>query len=398
MTRKVATRAGIAPFYVMEVMKAAAQRAQDGADVLHLEVGQPSTGAPAAALAAAATTLQSDPLRYTDALGLVALRDRISRWYGERYGVTVAADRIAVTGGASGACVLAFLACFDAGDRVAVAAPGYACYRNMLQALDVDVVEVPVDASSRYQITAPVLRSVLDATGPLDGLVVASPSNPTGTMLFADELDDLATLCRAHDIRLISDEIYHGITYGSAATSALTADADAVVVSSFSKYFSMTGWRVGWLVLPPELVTPVERLAQNLTVAPPTLAQHAALAAFDSLDELEGHVRRYDRNRLVLLDALATAGFDQVAPADGAFYLWVDVRAWTDDSQALSAIWLDELGVAVTPGLDFDPAGGHRFVRLSYAGSEDDIAEAAHRITRWAAGVGKPVVAAEVAP
>ena len=385
MTRKVATRAGIAPFYVMEVMKAAAQRAETGVDVLHLEVGQPSTGAPAAALDAAALALRADPLRYTDALGLAALRTRISEWYDERYSVVVDPARVAVTSGASGACVLAFLSCFDAGDRVAVASPGYACYRNMLRALDVEVVEVPVDATSRFQITAAVLQAVLDGDGPVDGIIVASPSNPTGTMLFADELVALGTLCRSRDIRLISDEIYHGITYGPPAATALAGDPDAVVVSSFSKYFSMTGWRLGWLVLPSELVTPVERLAQNLTVAPPTLAQHAALAAFASIDELDGHVARYDRNRLALVDALTAAGLDDVAPGDGAFYLWVDVHAWTDDSQQLAATWLDELGVAVTPGLDFDPARGHRFLRLSFAGSEGDIAEAARRIVDWAA-------------
>ncbi len=388
MTRKVAERAGIAPFYVMEVMKAAGERASAGAEVLHLEVGQPATGAPAAALDAAAASMRSDPLRYTDALGTSPLRERVSRWYAERYGLAVEPERIAITSGASGACVLAFLACFDAGDRVAVAAPGYACYRNMLHALDVEVVEVPVDAGSRFQITAPVLQAAIERHGALDGVVVASPSNPTGTMLFADELAALASLCDAEGIRLISDEIYHGITYGEPATSVLACDPQAVVVSSFSKYFSMTGWRLGWLVLPHELVTPVERLAQNLTVAPPTLAQHAGRAAFDCVDELDGHVARYARNRATLLQALATAGFDRVAPADGAFYLWVDVGDWTNDSQDLCRTWLDELGVAVTPGLDFDPARGHRFLRLSFAGSEPDIAEAARRIVGWAATVG----------
>jgi aspartate/methionine/tyrosine aminotransferase len=388
MTRKVAERAGIPPFYVMEVMKATGERARAGAEVLHLEVGQPATGAPAAALEAAAASMRSDPLRYTDALGTTALRHRVSRWYGERYGLAVDPGRVAITSGASGACVLAFLACFDAGDRVAVAAPGYACYRNMLRALDVEVVEVPVDATSRFQITAAVLEAAVEQHGALDGVVVASPSNPTGTMLFADELAALVAVCDAKGIRLISDEIYHGITYGPPATTALAADAHAVVVSSFSKYFSMTGWRLGWLVLPDELVTPVERLAQNLTVAPPTLAQHAGLAAFDCVDELDGHVARYARNRDTLLRALADAGFDRVAAADGAFYLWVDVADWTADSQDLCRTWLDELGVAVTPGLDFDPARGHRFLRLSFAGSEADIAEAARRIVGWAASAG----------
>ncbi len=387
MAPQVARRAGIAPFHVMQVMKAAGERAAAGGDVLHLEVGQPATGAPEPVVEAAARALREGPLHYTDADGLPTLRRRIGRWYAERYGVDVDPNRVIVTTGASGACVLAFLACFDVGDAVAVARPGYPCYRNMLTAFGTEVVDLPVDATSRFQPTPAHLATARStaADGRLAGVVVASPSNPTGTVLDRPSLDALAAACREGDTWLVSDEIYHGITYGPPATTALAVDDGAVVVSSFSKYFSMTGWRLGWLVVPPELVTPVERLAQNLTVAPPTLPQQAGVAAFDAVAELDGHVARYAANRQVLLDGLAAAGFDRIAPADGAFYLWADVSPWTDDSQALCAEWLADLGVAVTPGIDFDPVDGHRFVRFSFAGATDEIAAAVDRLAGWTA-------------
>ena len=258
----------------------------------------------------------------------------------------------------------------------------------MLAALGIEAVDVPVGPDTRFQLSAQLLAETAERVGPLDGAVVASPSNPTGTMLGADELAALADHCRRAGIRLVSDEIYHGITYGAAATTALAHGSDVVVVNSFSKYFSMTGWRLGWLVLPPELVTPVERLAQNLTVAPPTLAQLAGVAAFDATDELDGHVRRYATNRDLLVAGLTEAGFEHLAPADGAFYLWVDIRALVargaaPDSRALCARWLNELGVAVTPGIDFDPARGDGFVRFSYCGATADVAEASARLIRW---------------
>ena len=388
---QVARRAGIAPFHVMQVMKAAGERAAAGGDVLHLEVGQPATGAPEPVVEAAARALREGPLHYTDADGLPALRRRIGRWYAQRYEVDVDPARVVVTTGASGACVLAFLAAFDVGDAVAVARPGYPCYRNMLTAFGTEVVDLPVDASSRFQPTPAQLEAARAALAGrsdrsndhLAGVVVASPSNPTGTVLDRAALDALAASCREGDTWLISDEIYHGITYDEPATTALAVDDGAVVVSSFSKYFSMTGWRLGWLVVPPELVTPVERLAQNLTVAPPTLPQQAGVAAFDAVDELDGHVARYAVNRQVLLEGLRAAGFDRIAPADGAFYLWADVSAWTDDSQALCAGWLADLGVAVTPGIDFDPVDGHRFVRFSFAGATAEIAAAVDRLAGW---------------
>lgn len=379
MGRKVARRASVAPFHVMEVLRDAGERETKGASVLHLEVGQPSTPAPRAVIEAAAIAMRDNPVHYTDALGAPSLRSRISDWYTSRYGVDVPAERIVVTTGASGACLLGFLACFDAGERVGVVVPGYPCYRNILSALDVEPVPVRVDASTRYQPTP----GVLDAAGHLDGLVVASPSNPTGTSLDEMALAELASYCRERDVRLVSDEIYHGITYGRPNVTAAQFDDEIVVVNSFSKYFSMTGWRLGWMVVPPALVTPIERLAQNLTIAPPTLAQLVAEAAFDSTDELDGHVERYARNRQLLLDGLAAAGFDELAPADGAFYVWADVSALTDDSAVLCRTWLDELDVAVTPGVDFDPEEGHRFVRFSFAGATDDIVDAVDRLTRW---------------
>lgn len=384
MARRVADRAGIAPFYVMEVMKAAGERARAGGDVLHLEVGQPSTPAPQKVVELASAAMRESPLHYTDATGTPELRLRISQWYVERYGVEVEPERVVVTAGASGACVLSFLACFGVGDRVAVAAPGYPCYRNILAALGIVPVEVEVGPENRFQLSPALLEEAAQQYGVLDGVVLASPSNPTGTMLGEDELAELARYCIDRDIRLISDEIYHGIHYGTAPATVLAHDGDAIVINSFSKYFSMTGWRLGWLVLPVDLVTPIERLAQNLTVAPPTLPQLAALAAFDSADELDAHVERYARNRDVLIEGLTAAGFDRLAPADGAFYLWVDVSDWTDDAEKLCRTWLDELGVATTPGIDFDPRRGHHFVRFSFSGATDTMIEAMRRLVDWA--------------
>jgi aspartate/methionine/tyrosine aminotransferase len=377
MGRRVASRADITPFYVMEVLRAARERAEAGGEVLHLEVGQPSSGAPRGALAAARAALERpETLGYTDADGLPALRSRIARHYEERHGVEVDASQVAVTVGASVGCVLAFLAAFEPGDRVAVCEPGYPCYRQILVALGLEPVAIPIGADTRYQPTAPLL----DAAGPLDGLVIASPSNPTGSVLRADELDAIAAWCDARDVRLVADEIYHGITFDRPAPTALAHDVGAIVVNSFSKYFSMTGWRLGWLVLPTELVRPVELLAQNLVISAPTLSQLAAVAAFDDVDELDAHVARYAANRNIVVDGLRAMGCVDVAPAEGAFYAYADVSHLTDDSENLCRRWLDELGVAVTPGVDFDPARGHHTVRLSYAGATDDVTEAMRRL------------------
>ncbi len=371
----------IPPFQVMDLVRAARERGERPAPgpVCHLEVGQPSAPAPAAVLDAARAALDG-PLGYTDSLGLPALRARIAADYGDRHALDVDPARVAVTTGASAGCLLAFLACFDPGDRVVVCEPGYPCYRQQLEVLGVDVVSLPIGPGTRYQPTP----AALDELGPVHGLVVASPSNPTGAVLRPEELDDLAAWCATRGVRLVADEIYHGITEVRPAPTA-AAHPGAVVVQSFSKYFCMTGWRLGWLVLPEELVRPVERLAQNLYLAPPTLAQHAALAAFDATDELDAHVDAYTTNRHRLLDALRAGGVTDVAPAEGAFYVWADV-GHLGDSTELCRTWLDELAVAVTPGADFDPERGDRFVRCSVAGPADEVDDAAGRIGRWLAG------------
>ncbi len=379
MALKVAGRGVIPPFFVMEVMRAAAEREAAGGEVLHLEVGQPSTAAPARVIAAAKAALETDRLGYTEALGLPALRGAISNQYRQRHGLEVPPRRVVVTTGSSGGFVLAFLAAFDAGDRVAMATPGYPCYRNILSAFGVTPVELAVGPETRFQPTP----ALLEAAGPLDGLIIASPANPTGTMIPEPELNELLGYCAGRGIRVISDEIYHGITYGAPATSALGASGEVVVLNSFSKYFSMTGWRIGWMVVPEDLIRPVECLVQNLFISAPTVSQLAALAAFECRDELEGHVARYARNRALLLEELPRAGLDRLAPAEGAFYIYADVSKLTDDSEAWCKRLLAETGVAITPGIDFDPARGRRFVRFSFAGSTETIAEAARRLRNW---------------
>ncbi len=380
MLRGASRRSGIAPFIVMEVLAAANREAARGRDVCHLEVGEPGGGPPAAVLGAARTALDKAPLGYAEALGLPALRERLARHYAETYGVAVGAERIALTMGASGAFILAFLAAFDPGARVAVAEPGYPAYRNILAALDIEVVPIPATLETRYQPTPALLDGI---AGRLDGLVIASPANPTGSMLQPEQLEALARYCRTRGIRLIADEIYHGITYESPATTVLAIDPEAVVVNSFSKYFCMTGWRLGWLVLPEALRGAVERLAQNLFIAAPTIAQHAALGGFDAKAELDARVAGYRRNRDRLVGALHAAGLERIAPADGAFYLYVDISATGLASPALAAQLLEETGVAVTPGVDFDPRRGERFIRLSFAGEEAAVATAADRLRAW---------------
>jgi len=380
MKIKTSQRGDVPPFYAMEVLREANARAAAGEHVLHLEVGQPGTAAPAAVIAAAKRALDSHQLGYTEALGIGDLRQRIAMHYSDRYGLAVDPARVVVTTGSSGAFMLAFLAAFDHGDRVALAAPGYPAYRNILQALGLSPVSIPTGAESRFQ---PTVAHMAAFDSPVQGLIVASPSNPTGTMLSRAELGALYAHCRERGIRLVSDEIYHGIVYGEPAATALAFGDGAIVVNSFSKYFSMTGWRLGWMILPEDLLRPVERLAQNLFISPPTLPQLAALVVFDSKDELDGNVRRYAENRGVLLEQLPRAGFDNLAPADGAFYIYADVSRLTNDSQEFCRRMLAETGVAATPGIDFDPERGHRFVRFSFAGATADIATAAERLIAW---------------
>ncbi len=380
MPPKVSTRGRIDPFIVMDVMREANALAASGEDVVHLEVGQPGTPAPARVREAATAAIRDERLGYTDALGIPALRERIAAYYDEMYGVPVAPERVVVTTGSSGAFLLAFLAAFDVGDRVALAAPGYPAYRNILSALGVEPVVIETRASDRFQPTPAILA---EETETLDGLIVASPSNPTGTMVGADEMRALTALAGRYAIRFISDEIYHGITYGHESVTALAFDDEAIVINSFSKYFSMTGWRLGWLIVPESMMRSVECLAQNLFISPPSLSQYAALAAFDSHDELRENVAKYARNREILLAELPNVGFDSLAPADGAFYIYADVSKLTNDSAAFCSRMLAEARIASTPGLDFDPYRGNAFVRFSFAGTEKDMRRAIDRLGAW---------------
>jgi aspartate/methionine/tyrosine aminotransferase len=332
--------------------------------------------------AAIAAMRQGETLGYTEAFGMRPLRERIGRLYAERHGLAVEPRRIAVTVGASGAFPLAFLAAFDRGDRVALASPFYPPYVNILGSLGLEPVILEAGPESRFQPTVAALER-LDPRP--DGLIVASPCNPAGTMLHRDELAALAAWCDASGVRLVSDEIYHGLTYGEAASTAAAVSSSAVVINSFSKYWSMTGWRIGWMVLPEDLVRPVERLAQNLFISAPGIAQVAALAAMDCGEELERHVARYAANRALLLEALPKAGLDRLAPAEGAFYLYADVGHLTNDSAAFCARMLAEIGIAATPGVDFDRTRGARTVRFSFCGATGDMAEAAERLRRWLA-------------
>lgn len=378
---RVNRRSGmLASFIAMDVLREAKRLEAAGRDILHLEVGQPAFGAPEAVRHAAAEALAADPLGYTVALGLPELRARIARHYRDWYGITVPAERVILTTGASGGFTLAFLACLDPGARVALAAPGYPAYRNILTALDLRPVELPATAASRFQPTP----DLLDAAGPIDALIIASPANPTGSVLPAEAIAALEAWCRSRAVLLIADEIYHGLVYdGVTAPTTLSVADDAIIVNSFSKYFAMTGWRLGWMVVPEALVAPIEKLAQNLFIAPPTVSQIAALAAFDCTEALEGYRAVYARNRVLLMEALPRAGFDIVAPPDGAFYLYADCSRRANDSAALCRRLLDEAGVALTPGLDFDRARGHATLRVSFAGTEADIAEAARRLIGW---------------
>jgi len=377
MTLKAAKRGAISPFIVMDVMRAANARQAAGEDVLHMEVGQPSTPAPSKVLEAARTALDQELLGYTDAFGVTLLKERIAKQYLDAYGVRIDPARIAVTTGSSGGFILAFLAAFDAGDRVALASPGYPAYRNILKALDIEVVDILTGPETDFQPTPTLLEKI---DGQLDGLIIASPSNPTGTMIGREGLAALAAYCRERGVRLVSDEIYHGITFEEPAHTMAEFDDECFVVNSFSKYYSMTGWRLGWLVFPESLSRSVECLAQNLFISAPTLSQIAAVAAFDCRAELDANVARYKANRDILLQALPEAGFDKLSHAQGAFYVYADVAHLTDDSQALCKKILKETGVAVTPGVDFDPERGHRSVRFSFAGSTEDMAEAVKRL------------------
>ncbi len=375
----LSNRSQIKSFIAMDMLRAANEMADAGEDVIHLEVGQPGTAAPKTALAAAHKALDTDALGYTVGLGADALRERIALHYGETYGIDLSPSRVVITAGASGGFIMAFLALFDAGDTVALGSPGYPAYRNILDSLGLKRHEVPTDAESRFQPTPDHLKEIED----LKGLLIASPANPTGTMLRDSELADLIDYCLGHGVSVISDEIYHGITYGEAAHSALEYSDDVIVVNSFSKYFSMTGWRVGWLVVPEAYERAFERLSQNLFICPSALSQNAALAAFDARDELDANVARYSENRSVLLRELKRAGISNIAPPDGAFYLYADVRHLTNDTMAFCQQILNDTGVALAPGADFDPVNGHQFLRISFCGTQEETLEAAKRLKTY---------------
>ncbi|HKV19982.1 MAG TPA: pyridoxal phosphate-dependent aminotransferase [Mycobacterium sp.] len=377
----VALRAGIPPFYVMDVWLAAAERQRTHGDLVNLSAGQPSAGAPAAVRAAAIEALETTVLGYSVALGIPELRTAIAQAYHGRHGLVVDPADVVITTGSSGGFLLAFLACFDAGDRVAIASPGYPCYRNILSALGCEVVEIPCGPETRFQPTADMLAA-LDP--PVQGVIVASPANPTGTVIPPDELAAIASWCESRGVRLISDEVYHGLVYeGAPDTScAWETSREAVVVNSFSKYFAMTGWRLGWLLVPRELQRAVDRLTGNFTICPPVLAQVAAVAAFtpESVAESDGLLHHYAANRELLLDGLPKIGIDRLAPTDGAFYVYADVSHLTKDSLSFCSKLLADTGVAIAPGIDFDTRRGGSHVRLSFAGPTSDIEEALVRI------------------
>lgn len=377
-----AARSAIDAFIVMDVMRQANALQAEGRDIIHMEVGQPATPAPRLAREAAKRALDSDKLGYTEALGLPALRERIAEHYRRWYGVEVPASRIVVTAGSSAGFVLSFLAAFSPGDRVALPSPGYPCYRHILRALGCEPVPIETTAETRWMPTPALLDKAAEG-GALKGLLIASPNNPTGTMADADRLSRLVKHAAANGMVFVSDEIYHGLTYAMPGATALAMSDQAIVINSFSKYFSMTGWRVGWMVLPEALVRPAERLAQNLYISPPTISQVAALAAFEAEEELEANKAVYVANRELLLDALPGLGLTRLLPADGAFYIYADVSDWTDDSHALAGRLLREAGVAVTPGVDFDAGRGRGFWRLSYAGSTEAMGEAVRRVRAW---------------
>jgi aspartate/methionine/tyrosine aminotransferase len=376
----VAARANIPPFHVMDVLSAANARQRAQGDVVSLAAGQPSAAAPRAVLDKAAEALHEN-LGYTEQLGIPALRAAIARHYDQRYALDVDASDVVATTGSSGGFLLAFLAAFDVGDRVALARPGYPAYRNILTALGCQVVELPCDASTRFQPTV----QMLEEAGPLDGLIVASPANPTGTVLPTGELAAIAGWCADHDVQLVSDEIYHGISYGKdAPASAWQFSREAIVVNSFSKYFAMTGWRLGWLLVPQRLFRAVDCLTGNFTICPPALSQHAATAAFQYA-ELDAHVDSYRNNRDTLITGLTKLGIDKIAPVDGAFYAYADVSHLTTDTMAWCQRLLAETGLAIVPGIDFDPELGHRFVRFSFAGPAQDVETGLERLGNWLA-------------
>lgn len=375
-------RSGIEAFVVMDIMREANARQAAGGDIVHMEVGQPGTPAPRLVREAVMREISRSALGYTDALGLPALRERIARHYGGTYGLDIAPDRIVVTTGSSAGFILSFLALLDAGDGIALPQPGYPCYRQIARVLGLNPIYLPARAETRFMPKAADLQFAFRESGARAALI-ASPANPTGTMLPAPGLEALVKAAQDFGGWFISDEIYHGLTYAAPATTALSFWDEAIVINSFSKYFSMTGWRIGWIVVPRRLIRVFERMAQNLFIAPPAVSQVGAIAAFDATEELEAYKAVYTENREMLLEELPKAGFGTLAPADGAFYLYADIAHLTEDSEGFARRMLKETGVAATPGIDFDEAQGRHFMRFCYAGTLDDMREAARRLRDW---------------
>jgi aspartate/methionine/tyrosine aminotransferase len=375
-------RSDVPPFMVMDVMAAAARIEAAGGHVIHMEVGQPAASAPKTAISAAHAALDSGRIDYTSALGTPTLRERIARHYRDSYGLVVDPGRIVVTTGSSGAFILAFLVMFEPGDRVAVTIPGYPPYRHILTALGCEPVLIETSSETRHALTGEALLAA-HRKAPLRGVLVGSPANPTGTMMSREALAGLIMAAESAGIRFISDEIYHGLDYAFPAVTAAELSTDALVINSFSKYFCMTGWRVGWMVVPEPLVRPIERLQQNLAISVPTLSQIAAEAAFDGSAEMEEIKRGYLENRRILIEGLPRAGLCKFLPADGAFYLYADVSDFTSDSFQFAGEMLEKAHVAATPGVDFDPVHGRQFIRFSYARSAAEMREAVDRISHW---------------
>jgi aspartate/methionine/tyrosine aminotransferase len=375
-------RSDVPPFIVMDVMAAAARIEAAGGRVIHMEVGQPAAPAPSCAIAAARAALASGRLGYTETLGIPSLRMRIARHYADKHGVPIDPARVVVTTGSSAGFILAFLALFEPGDRVAIAVPGYPPYRHILKALDCEPVTIPTTQATRWAITPETLIAV-HRRAPLKGVLVASPANPTGTMMTAAALRELIAAAEGEGIRFISDEIYHGLDYAFAAETAARLSDNVVILNSMSKYFCMTGWRVGWMVVPEVLVRSIDRLQGNLAISVPTLSQIAAEAAFDGRPEMEAVKHGYEENRRILVDGLPKAGLDQFLPVDGAFYLYADVSRFSSDSFDFAKRMLEETHVAATPGVDFDPVDGRSFIRFCYAGAATEMHEAVERIGKW---------------
>ncbi len=378
-------RSAVDPFLAMDVLSAARALEAEGRHLIHMEVGQPGAPAPSTVLAAARQALEGGRLGYTEARGIAPLRQRIARHYRDAYGVEVPESRIMVTTGSSAGFNLSFLAAFDPGDRIVLTAPGYPAYRNIIKALGLVPVEIEVGPETRWSLTPEHIAAALK-DGPVKGVLVASPANPTGTMMTPAALADLARFCDDAGIWFISDEIYHGLVYDGQQACALETSQNAIIINSFSKYYCMTGWRIGWMVLPESLVRPAERIAQSLYISAPELSQIAAAAAFDATEELEGIKAGYAANRALLLEALPKIGFDRLLPVDGAFYVYADTSRFAESSLDFTRAMLNEAGVAATPGADFDPMHGASYTRFSFAGSGEDIAEAVRRLDGWLKG------------